>query len=82
MKYSYTFALAGLATSAIAAPTELSKRQFGLGGGSSTSNELDGPCRPVTFIFARGSTEPGNMVSHPLNLLVYLHSPNVPPLCR
>jgi cutinase len=31
---------------------------------SDTSNELeDGPCKEVFFIFARGSTESGNMVS-------------------
>ncbi|KAF2153647.1 carbohydrate esterase family 5 protein [Myriangium duriaei CBS 260.36] len=28
---------------------------------SATSNELSGPCRPVTFIFARGTTETGNI---------------------
>lgn len=32
--------------------------------GTDTSNDLvDGICREVTFIFARGSTESGNMVN-------------------
>lgn len=63
MKYSYSFVV-GLAAGAAALPADLSKRQFGFGGfgGGSTSDELSGPCRPITFIFARGSTEPGNMV--------------------
>jgi hypothetical protein len=42
----------------VAAPID--KRQFGLGGGGSTRNDVkDGKCAPVTLIFARGSTEPG-----------------------
>jgi len=46
----------------VAAPID--KRQFGLGGGGSTRNDIkDGKCAPVTLIFARGSTEPG--VSRP-----------------
>ncbi|KAK4495620.1 hypothetical protein PRZ48_012888 [Zasmidium cellare] len=37
-------------------------QQRQLGGTSSTSDELqNGDCRDVIFIFARGSTEPGNM---------------------
>ena len=57
MKTTAVLALLGAIT-ASAAPLE--KRQF---GGGSTSNELQqGDCRAVTFIFARGSTEPGNMV--------------------
>jgi len=56
MKYSL---IAGLAATALALPADIDKRQF---GGRSTSNELSGECRQITFIFARGSTETGNMV--------------------
>ncbi|PSK43982.1 cutinase-like protein 2 [Elsinoe australis] len=54
MKFS--LGLAALAGLAAAAPTELVERQA-----SSTANELSGPCRAVTFVFARGSTEAGNI---------------------
>ncbi|EAW13484.1 cutinase family protein [Aspergillus clavatus NRRL 1] len=49
--------VSALATLAMAAPAPtLEARQ------SLSSNELEnGPCRDVTFIFARGSTEQGNM---------------------
>ncbi|KAF7128398.1 hypothetical protein CNMCM5793_003128 [Aspergillus hiratsukae] len=49
--------VAALATLAMAAPApEIQVRQ------GMTSNELQrGPCRDVTFIFARGSVEQGNM---------------------
>jgi cutinase len=47
------FAVAGL-TPTVSATLE--KRQ-------STLNELSGACRKVIFVWARASTEPGNMVS-------------------
>ncbi|OOF91413.1 carbohydrate esterase family 5 protein [Aspergillus carbonarius ITEM 5010] len=55
--------LATLATASplIADPSSLHARQFGTG---ITANELEsGSCKEVTFIFARGSTEMGNMGS-------------------
>ncbi|KAF4210601.1 hypothetical protein CNMCM8980_003614 [Aspergillus fumigatiaffinis] len=49
--------VAGLATLALAAPAPQIQARQGM-----SSNELEsGPCRDVTFIFARGSTEQGNM---------------------
>ena len=56
---------ASLATLALSTPLatdaeNLYARQFGTG---STANELEqGSCKDVTLIFARGSTELGNMV--------------------
>ncbi|CAD0101382.1 unnamed protein product [Aureobasidium mustum] len=56
------------ATSAFAAPLAAPQLggipSFGGGLGSSTSNDvIDGVCKPVTYIFARGTTEIGNMGS-------------------
>lgn len=47
-----------LAPFATASPIEVEKRATGI-----TSNEFtQGGCKNIIFIFARGSTEPGNMV--------------------
>lgn len=62
MQYTATMSYLLYAASIVAAaPTE--KRQFGGFGGSSggsTRNDIvDGKCADLTFICARGSTEPG-----------------------
>jgi len=57
----FTAALLSLAACVTAAPvTELIERQLGAVG--TTANELSvGSCRDIIFIFARGSTEIGNL---------------------
>ncbi|KAI7088742.1 hypothetical protein KC356_g3043 [Hortaea werneckii] len=57
----FTSALLSLAACVTAAPvTELIERQLGAVG--TTANELSvGSCRDIIFIFARGSTEIGNL---------------------
>lgn len=63
MRFSAVLALASVA---IASPIAIEERQYVLG--SSASEFTSGGCRDVIFIFARGSTEAGNMVC-PLLLL-------------
>ncbi|KAM0723537.1 hypothetical protein Q7P37_000524 [Cladosporium fusiforme] len=58
----FTAALALLASTAAALPA-LETRQFGGRVGSTITELEDGACRDVTFIFARGSTERGNIGS-------------------
>lgn len=57
MKASFFLALLPLA---LASPVDIEKRQY---AGVTTENQLtDGtPCRAVTILFARGTTEPGNV---------------------
>lgn len=62
-----------LSTLALTSPVDLSARQL---GGSSTSNELqNGDCRDITFIFARGSTETGNMVEPSTSTILRTFTP-------
>jgi cutinase len=61
MKFSTAVATL-FASTAVAMPATIDRRQFGLGGTGSTANELSSGCKKITFIFARGSTEIGNMV--------------------
>ena len=61
MKYSM-YSVAFIASLSSALPNDLVVRQSNRVG--STANEFkNGGCKPVVMVFARGSTEVGNMVS-------------------
>jgi cutinase len=47
----------------IGAPLEATRVEARQDGGETSNDLTNGICRAVTLIFARGSTEPGNMVS-------------------
>lgn len=58
MKFQSLLVSAFIGATAASPVSNLQARQ------SDESDELqNGPCKDVTFIFARGSTEPGNMVN-------------------
>ena len=61
MKTTLSLLLAAAASLTTSTPITPQKRQFGLGSSSTSSDLEDGECKAVTFIFARGSTETGNM---------------------
>ena len=66
------FAASVLASIAAASPVVISPgndieaRQFGIGSKSELESGQAGACPKVIMIFARGSTEQGNLVRHPL----------------
>lgn len=72
MKFTAASAIAALAATATALPT-VERRQFGTRVGSTVNELSSGSCRAVTFIFARGSTEIGNIVCHKL---IHLTNPS------
>lgn len=75
-------ALSMLASLAAASPITLSARQLGTNTRSELENGKAGSCPKAIFIFARASSETGNMVRppslpHPPHPLT--HNPRVPP---
>ncbi|OTA33236.1 hypothetical protein BTJ68_06143 [Hortaea werneckii EXF-2000] len=63
MKFSANLSyLVYAASVALAVPVE-KRASTSYSGGSTATDVADGVCAPVTFIFARGSTETGNMGS-------------------
>ena len=57
-----------LVAAAAAAPTGIERRQFGM-----TENDLkSGSCKKITLVYARGSTEMGNMVCMPIGLITQM----------
>jgi hypothetical protein len=64
------FAVLSLTALALAAPgADLEIRQAS--GGASADMLVSGPCKGATFIWARGTMEPGNMVSQKSNPTIF-----------